>query len=77
MVTTTHTAGLQGIGQFEFSKIIGFAVDCLVLSPVYGYYEQTWIQKKKDDLADSSVLSVLYALISLLATSRTAAVVTI
>ena len=28
-----------------------------MVSPVYGCHEQTWIQMKKDDLAESSVLS--------------------
>ena len=31
-----------------------------MLSPVYYYYEQTEIQMKKNDLAESSVLSALY-----------------
>ena len=28
--------------------------------PVYSYYEQTWILMKKDELAESSVLALIY-----------------
>ena len=39
----------------DLGELIGLAGDSVMLSTVYGYYEQTWIQMKKEDLAESSV----------------------
>ena len=37
------------------STLAAAAGDSLMLSKVYGFYKQTWIQEKMDDAADSSV----------------------
>ena len=49
------------ITKLEFAKLIKLASYSLVLGTVSGYYEQTWIQIEEDDLAGSSVISLLYA----------------
>ena len=49
------------INENNLVELIWLAVDLVMDSLVYayGYYKQTWIQVKKDDLADSIVSSLL------------------
>ena len=45
------------ISEPELVKLIWFAGDSSLVSPVYGYYDQTWIKIKKENLGKSSALS--------------------
>ena len=43
-------------------KLIWLGTDSLLRNLVFCYEEQTWIQIKKDDLAETSVLFLLHAM---------------
>ena len=49
----------QPINEENLADIILLAADTLKLSTVWGYYGQTWIHMKKDDLVDLSVSAVV------------------
>ena len=52
--TITHPATRHWpISVLEFEKQLWLAGNSLMLSSVCGYYEQTWTQMKKEDLAES------------------------
>ena len=56
LLTNKHPATSQVIDElasWNWTKLSNFPT----IFPVYGYYIQTWIQMRKDDLAESSVLS--------------------
>ena len=46
-------------------KVSPNQLEFMAIVPVYGYKEQNWILIKQDDLADSSVFSLIYDLGSL------------
>ena len=43
-----RASGYQPINGLELAELLSFADNRSMLSPVQGYYEQTWIQMKKD-----------------------------
>ena len=60
-LTNTHSATLQGINQlpcWNWRKISNLPP----IVPVDGSYEQTWIQMKEDNLAESFVFSLVVAI---------------
>ena len=58
-MTNTHTTTVQGIGQSASWNYLKQS-DLPATFNFYGYYEQTWILMKKEDLAEPSVLSFIY-----------------